>query len=449
MAGKLFGTDGVRGVANFYPMTADFATKLGMACGAELCQVYRKVAIARDTRISGEMLQSALAAGFLSAGVDVVLLGVLPTPALTSVTADLDVDMSVMITASHNPYYDNGIKLITSNGDKFDDDTTSKLEALVAENKFDLSSEKLGRIIYNNEALVMYLEKAKSFISSSKPLAGTRIVLDCANGSFSGIMPQVFKDLGAGVISLGNEPDGYNINRDCGSQHPEKLYETVKGAHAGIGIAVDGDGDRLLVCDDEAHKIPAEQLIAFLAKYLKDEGKYRGNAVVSTIISNTAMERYIRNLGFEYYSTKVGERAIIAKMQELGCSVGGEESGHMVVADYSKSGDGMVNALLVCLAWAASGKRMSEIFPLFKFDPYVFVSVPLKDRAMVAEAAASEKVKAAVSEAENIMSGKGRVVLHPSGTEPKLRVWVSGSDETLVKKSADMIIAEINKLQEE
>lgn len=446
---RLFGTDGVRGVVNRNPMTADFATKLGMACGTEICKVYRKVAIARDTRISGEMLQSALTAGFLASGVDVIELGVLPTPALTAVTADLQVDMSVMITASHNPYYDNGIKLINANGDKFDDETTTRLEQLVIEGSFELSSELLGRISTYNEALVMYLEKAKSFIDEPRPLKGMRVVLDCANGCFSEIMPQVFKDLGAGVIALGNEPDGYNINRDCGSQHPEKLYETVVGAHADIGIAVDGDGDRLLVCDNNGQKIAAEQIIAFLAGYLKNKGKYRGNAVVSTIIANTALERYIRSLGFDYYSTKVGERAIIAKMQETGCSLGGEESGHIVALDYCKSGDGMVNALLVCLALAESGKKMSEVFPVFAADACIFVSVAAADRMMVSRAASSDEIKQAVVKAENVLDGTGRVVLHPSGTEPKIRVWVSGSDEILVRKASDMVVSEVKKFVEE
>ena len=446
--GKLFGTDGVRGVANKFPMNVDFASKLGTACGLEICKVYHKVAIARDTRISGEMLQSALTAGFLAAGVDVILLGVLPTPALTSITADLDVDMSVMITASHNPYYDNGIKLIDSTGDKFDDEITAKLEEMVEKGEFELGSEKLGRITEVKDAIVMYLDKVKQIIDEPRPLTGLRVVLDCANGCFAGIMPQLFKDLGAGVIVLGNEPDGYNINKDCGSQHPEKLYETVRESHAHIGIAVDGDGDRLLVCDSEGRKVPAEQLIAFLAQYLKKIGKYRGDSVVSTIISNTAMERYVRSLGFDYYSVKVGERAIIAKMQEVGCSIGGEESGHIVALDYCKSGDGMVNALLVCLALIKSGKKTNEVFPLFDFDPYVFISVSVADRETVKKAVASDEVKAIVEAAKNKMEGIGRVVLHPSGTEPKIRVWVSGSDKAIVEESANMIIDAVKKFQE-
>lgn len=393
MTKKLFGTDGVRGVANVYPMTAEFAVKLGMACGQEICRNKRRAAIGRDTRISGEMLEAGLTAGLTAAGIDVVKLGVLPTPAVTSVTPELDVDMSFMITASHNPYQDNGIKLITAEGDKFSDEVTSRLEELIAADRFELDGGRPGTVSENREAVVLYLEKAKSFIESDRPLKGLRVVLDCANGVFADIMPQVFKDLGAGVIALGNRPDGCNINKDCGSQHPEKMFETVRDAHAHLGIAVDGDGDRIIVCNEKGEKVASEQLIAFLAETLKEEGKYNGNAVVSTVLSNTALERYIRSLGMEYYSTKVGERAVIAKMREVGCSVGGEESGHVVLADYGKTGDGMVAGLLLSLGLLKSGRKMSEIFPRFAFDPFVFVNPRVASREVVRQAVADERVK--------------------------------------------------------
>ena len=443
MTKKLFGTDGVRGVANVYPMTAEFAVKLGMACGQEICRNKRRAAIGRDTRISGEMLEAGLTAGLTAAGIDVVKLGVLPTPAVTSVTPELGVDMSFMITASHNPYQDNGIKLITAEGDKFSDEVTSRLEELIAADSFELE----GTVSENKEAVVLYLEKAKSFIESDRPLKGLRVVLDCANGVFADIMPQVFKDLGAGVITLGNRPDGYNINKDCGSQHPEKMFETVRDAHAHLGIAVDGDGDRIIVCNEKGEKVASEQLIAFLAETLKEEGKYNGNAVVSTVLSNTALERYIRSLGMEYYSTKVGERAVIAKMQEVGCSIGGEESGHVVVADYGKTGDGMVAGLLLSLGLLKSGRKMSEIFPRFAFDPFVFVNPRVASREVVRQAVGDERVKAAVKAAEEKIAGRGRVVLHPSGTEPLIRVWVSGSDEALVRELSDSIVNEIKRFQ--
>ena len=445
MVKKLFGTDGVRGVANIYPMTAEFAVKLGMACGLKICKKFKKVAIGRDTRVSGEMLEAGLIAGLTAAGVDVVKLGILPTPAITSITPDLCVDMSFMITASHNPYQDNGIKLITAEGDKFTDDVTSELEDMIEKNQFELDSAHLGTVSENKEAVLLYLEKAKDFMLEDHPLKGLRVVLDCANGVFSDIMPKVFMNLGAGVIAIGNKPDGYNINKDCGSQHTEQMFETVKGAHAHLGIAVDGDGDRIIVCNEKGEKVASEQLMAFVTKTLKEEGKYNGNAFVSTVLSNTALERYIRAMGMDYYSTKVGERAVIVKMKEVGCSVGGEESGHVVVSNYSKTGDGMIVALLVSLGLIKSGKKMSEIFPLFEFDPFVFVNTRVSAREVVAQAVADEKVKATVKAAEEKMAGKGRVVLHPSGTEPVIRVWVSGEDKALVEELSSSIIDEIKR----
>ncbi len=447
MTKKLFGTDGVRGVANVYPMTAEFAVKLGMACGLEVCRHKKRAAIGRDTRVSGEMLEAALTAGLTAAGVEVVRLGVLPTPAVTSITPELGVDMSLMITASHNPYQDNGIKLITAEGDKFSDEITNRLEEMIVADRFDLEGCQPGTVSENKEAIVLYLEKAKSFINADYPLKGLRVVLDCANGVFSEIMPQVFKNLGAGVIVIGNQPDGCNINRDCGSQHPEKMFETVRNAHAHLGIAVDGDGDRIIVCNEKGEKVASEQLIAFLAKTLKEEGKYQGNAVVSTVLSNTALERYIRSLGMDYYSTKVGERAVIVKMREVGCSIGGEESGHIVAADYGKTGDGMVTALLLSLGLLQSGKKMSEIFPLFAFDPFVFVNLRVADREVVRQAVKDERVQSVVKAAEEKMAGIGRVVLHPSGTEPLIRVWVSGSDEMTVRELSESIVNEIKRFQ--
>lgn len=448
MAKKLFGTDGVRGVANQYPMTAEFALKLAMACGQKICRNQHRVAIGRDTRISGPMLENALAAGFMAAGVDVMRLGVVPTPAITSIVGDLPVDMAVMITASHNPYHDNGIKLIAANGDKFADDVTAELEAMIVEDKFVTDADSIGTVKDNAEAVVMYLQKAKGFITEPQPLKGLRVVLDCANGVFAEIMPQVFKDLGAGVIAIGNAPDGLNINRDCGSQHPQKMFETVRESHAMLGIAVDGDGDRIIVCNEKGEKVASEQLIAFLAKFLRSSGKYNGNAVVSTVLSNTALERYVREeLQMDYYSTKVGERPVVAKMKEVGCSVGGEESGHVVVSNYGKSGDGLIVALLLSIGLLQSGRKMSEIFPLFATDPFVFESLRVADREVVKSAVADEKLLAVVEKGRQKMGSEGRVVLHPSGTEPLIRVWVGGKNADLVAEVSAEIINEVKRFQ--
>ncbi len=447
MANKLFGTDGVRGVANSYPMTAEFVTKLGTAAGTKFCNKYKKVAIARDTRISGEMIETAVAAGFMAAGVDVVLLGILPTPALSAITPDLGVDMSVMITASHNPYQDNGIKLINSEGYKFADADTLILEEAIEDGDFELSPDRFGAKTEHKDAIVMYLEKVKQITDNPAPLEGLRVVIDCANGVYSSIMPYVFKHYGAGVITLGDEPNGYNINKDCGSQHPQTMLDTVKESKAHLGIAVDGDGDRIIVCDDKGQKIPSEQIMAYLTITLMREGKYNGNAVVSTVLANTALERYVASLGMDYFSTKVGERAVVEKMRQEECSIGGEESGHIVALDYGRSGDALVTALIICMGFLKQKKKMSEIFPLFKMDYCAFTSLRVPSKDVLKEIMADDKVQKLLSEQKEKIAGKGRVVLHPSGTEPVIRVWACGSSEGLVKKVSNNLLKEMKRFE--
>ncbi len=444
---KLFGTDGVRGIANQYPMTAEFALKLAMACGQEICKSRKKVIIAKDTRVSGDMLESALCAGFTSAGVDVVLLGVLPTPALTVITSSYQADMAVMITASHNPYHDNGIKLINAEGDKFGDDVTASLEKLVQEGTFVLNPDEIGRVSHDDKALSKYLDVISQIPPSSNALKGLKLVVDCANGAFSHILPDVFMKLGAGVLVIGNEPDGFNINKACGSQHIEKMQETVRGAHADMGIAVDGDGDRIIICDENGAKIPSEQLIAFVADYLFAQGLLEKKAVVSTILSNTGLEKYVRQKGWDYYSTPVGERYVIEKMQEIGASAGGEESGHVVVSKFSKTGDGLVVGLLVALGVLAQKKKVSEIFPLFGFEPLFYKNPRFASKEVLAQIVADEGVQKAAERAKEIMKTCGRVVLRPSGTEPLMRVWVCGSDEQKVQEAGNLIMSEIARFQ--
>lgn len=434
MGNKLFGTDGVRGVANQYPMTAEFALKLGMAAGELICTNKRKAAIGIDTRVSGEMLEAALAAGFMAAGVEVLKLGIIPTPALTSIVSELDVDMAVMITASHNPYYDNGIKLINAKGDKFSDEETAKVEAAVFAEQFVLNSEKIGRVTNMPDVIALYLDKVMEAAGEdAEPLKGLRVVLDCANGAFYKIMPEVFKQLGAGVIVIGNEPDGYNINRECGSQHVEKMLETVKNAHAQLGIACDGDGDRIVVCDERGQRINSDQLIAFLAKYFKDSGKLKAGTVVATIVSNPALDRYLNSEGLECVRTSVGERYVIAKMKELGANVGGEESGHVVLTDYSQTGDALIVALTVCQGLLKSGKKMSEIFPLFQPMLKKRIDCHFISREEMAKAYEQPAFQNVIAEAEKEVQGKGKILVRKSGTEPAIQLWVWGDDAKLVE----------------
>lgn len=447
MANKLFGTDGVRGVANVYPMTADFAMKLAMAAGELVCNGKKKAAIGRDTRVSGEMLEAALAAGFTAAGVDVVRLGVLPTPAVTTLTPDLGVDMAVMITASHNPYYDNGIKLVAANGNKFSDEMTAALEEKISRGDFALSPEKIGRISEDVSAVEKYIEVAKSTAPSGQLLSGLKVVLDCANGVFSAIMPEVYRELGAEVISMSCEPDGTNINKDCGSMHPQKMMAKVVESGADLGIAVDGDGDRIIVCDEKGQKVNSEQVIGFLAEYLEQKGELKGRAVVSTVLSNTALERFVRSKGLPYYSTPVGERHVVAKMKEVNGAVGGEESGHVVAMDYCKSGDALVVSLILSQGVLQSGRKMSEIFPLFAFDPFEFVNPRFESREQVKELVKNEAFVQLVEECKKEIGDEGRVVIHPSGTEPLIRVWVSGKDAALVKKLSAKLVAKLEELK--
>lgn len=446
MAGKLFGTDGVRGVANVFPMTAEFAFRLALSLSSLVAVQKKRVAIGKDTRISGDMLESALIAGFTSMGVDVIKMGVVPTPLLTAQVYNLDVDMAVMITASHNPYYDNGIKLVDGQGNKFSDAKTAELEKLLTSDvTFEHSKEAIGRVFVDDKSIPEYMDNARKIAPNFNALKGLRVVLDCANGAFSKIMPQIFKDLGAGVITLFDTPDGYNINKDCGSQHTEKMQEVVKNTTAQLGIAVDGDGDRIIICDENGNRIDGDQIIAFLATYLKEENLLKGNAVVATIWSNLGLEKYLHTLGIDYYRSAVGERYVIEKMQEVGSNLGGEESGHMVLSDYAKTGDALLTGLIISLGLIKSSKKMSEIFPLFEKCPCIISNLKFKSPEEVNVAFNSPIVNQAIEEAKVQIENQGSVIVRKSGTEPMIKVRVEGEDNDLVTKLSNKIVAEIEK----
>ena len=441
---KWFGTDGVRGVANVFPMTADFAMRLGMAAGQLVCRQKHQVAIAKYTPISGDMLEAALSAGFAAQGVNVVRLGVIPTPALTTLTPSLDVDMAVMITASHNPYQDNGIKLIAADGSKFSDNITAELEALVEKNEFTFDSGKIGTAQINNSQLEKYKKIALS-VATPEALTGLKIVIDCANGCFSGIMPQVFAELGANVIALSCNPDGYNINRDCGSQHTEAMCAKVVENKADLGVAVDGDGDRIIICDEKGKRLDGDQIIAYLGKYFKENGKLKNNTVVATIVSNPALDRFLSGLGINCVRSGVGERYVIDEMLKVGCNIGGEESGHMVVADYSKTGDAMMAALVVAMGIKSDGHKMSEIFPLFAPMPRKRTDSKFASKEQMLKAFETEVFKQAIADGEQEVFGKGRVLVRKSGTEPKIQVWVWSDEEDLAAALSQKISAPLRQ----
>lgn len=446
MANKLFGTDGVRGVANEFPMTAEFAFRLAQTLSHLICTQKKRVAIGKDTRVSGDMLESALIAGFTSMGVNVIKMGVVPTPLLTAEVGNLNADMAVMITASHNPYHDNGIKLVNNSGDKFSDEKTAELEKLLTSDMvFTQNKENIGRVFEDEKSIPAYMANARSIAPNTNALKGLRVVLDCANGAFSKIMPQIFKDLGAGVITLADAPDGYNINKDCGSQHTEKMQQVVTDSHAHLGIAVDGDGDRIIICDENGARIEGDQIIAFLATYFKHENMLKGNAVVATVWSNLGLEKYLHTLGIDYYRSAVGERYVIEKMRQTGANVGGEESGHMVLSDYAKTGDALLTGLIISLGLLKSGKKMSEIFPLFAKCPCQISNLRFKSPEDVNTAFASSIVQQIIADSEQKIKSSGSIIVRKSGTEPMIKVRVEAEDNQLVEEISNAIVTEIEK----
>lgn len=456
MVNKLFGTDGVRGTANLYPITASFAFNLAEILSDLVCKKTKKVAIGKDTRISGDMLESALCAGFTSKGIDVISLGIVPTPLVTLKTKELDVDMSVMITASHNPYKDNGIKLINQNGDKFPDEFYTEVEGLLEQKennnlnnnnnnppinnkKSSLSPSPLGKISKNEDVIEDYIETMRNIVPNHQTFQQLKLVIDCANGAYSTILPQTFRDLGATVIDINNEPNGFNINENCGSQHTEQLSEYVKKSHAHFGVAVDGDGDRIILVDNNGEVIDGDQLLCFLAKYLQQHNQLPNNTVVSTEWSNLGLKRYLEDHGFSYYKSKVGERYVIDLMKEKGSSLGGELVGHIVLSDYAVSGDALATAIVISLAYLEDGRQMSEIFPLFTPYPCIIENIRFSSRDYMLESVEHNDVKQALCEAKAKLGDDSNLIARKSGTEPVIKLRVEGKDINTVKEISSQL----------
>lgn len=446
MSDKLFGTDGIRGVANVYPLTIDFCSRLAVALSQTICNKQNRVAIARDTRISGNMLFNALSAGFTSQGVDVIDLGVIPTPLCTTATPALEVDMSIMITASHNPYRDNGLKLITAKGDKFSDEQSRLVEELLAKDIGPTyNPDKIGKIIKDESVIEKYLQTVAK-LAPANALAGMKIVTDSANGAFSGIMPRVYRELGAEVISLADQPNGTNINQDCGSQHTENLCKTVVESHSRLGVAVDGDGDRIIVCDEKGNRLNGDQIIAYLTTYFKRHNMLKNNSSVATMYSNLGLGAYLQSIGVSYHTSAVGERYVIEKMREFGANVGGEESGHIVLSDYTLTGDALLASIVICLGVKESGKKMSEIFPVFEPYPTAAHNLRFASKDEVSELMTKDEFKACLSEAEKALAGHGSVIVRKSGTEPVMRLKIEDKNKELVNEISEKILACIKKL---
>jgi phosphoglucosamine mutase len=429
-----FGTDGIRGQANRHPMTAEVALRVGLAAG----KLFRSrddrrhlVVIGKDTRLSGYMIEPALVAGFTSVGMDVRLFGPLPTPAVAMMTRSMRADLGVMISASHNNFADNGIKLFGPDGFKLSDEQELGIEAFMDEGLQEglAAPRGLGRVLRIDDAQARYVEIVKATFPRNFSLAGLRIVIDCANGAAYKVAPTALYELGAEVIELGVSPNGMNINEECGSTHPGGMSRAVKDYRADIGIALDGDADRLIICDEKGVVIDGDQIMALIAGAWAAEGRLTGGGIVATVMSNLGLERFLANKGLELCRTPVGDRHVMQKMREGGFNLGGEQSGHLILSDFSTTGDGLIAALQVLAVMKAQNKPMSALARQFEPAPQRLENV----RHGGGKPLDNDKVKDAIAEAETRLKGSGRLVVRASGTEPLIRIMAEGDDEKLVE----------------
>ena len=434
---RLFGTDGVRGKANTLPMTAGMAMRIGQATGLLFVRGEHRhqVVIGKDTRLSGYLIEPALTAGFISAGMDVVLIGPLPTPAIAMLTRSLRADLGVMISASHNSYEDNGIKLFGPDGYKLSDEKEMQIEALI---ETDLAvklanPDKLGRAIRLDDAGGRYIEAAKNTFPRGSTLDGLRIVVDCAHGAAYRVAPKVLWELGADIIEVGTKPDGFNINRGCGSTVPSFLTEQVIQHGADLGIALDGDADRLLMVDERGDPIDGDQILAVIARSWSRAGRLQGDGVVATVMSNLGLERFLAGERLKLHRTRVGDRYVVEHMRAHGLNVGGEQSGHMLMTDYATTGDGLIAALQVLAVLVEHGKPASETCRAFAPLPQKLRSVRFAGPSPLADV----QIRAALRDAESMLGTTGRLLVRESGTEPVVRVMAEGEDVALVTRVVD------------
>jgi phosphoglucosamine mutase len=440
MTRKYFGTDGIRGRANKL-ITPDLALKVGMAAGT----IFRngehrhRVVIGKDTRLSGYMIEQALTSGFLSVGMDVILLGPMPTPAVAMLTRSMRADLGVMISASHNPYADNGIKLFGPDGYKLSDEVETEIEALLESDLTEKLSDsaELGRARRIEEASGRYIEFAKRTLTRNMSFEGMRVVVDCANGAAYRAAPEALWELGCEVIAIGVEPDGFNINRDVGSTAPEALAKKVHETRADIGIALDGDADRVLLVDEKGQLIDGDQLMAVVAESWADDGRLSKPGIVATIMSNLGLERHLGNRGLTLVRTPVGDRYVSEQMRAQGYNVGGEQSGHIILSDYATTGDGLVAALQVLSMVKKLGRPVSEVCRRFEPLPQILKNVRYQSGGKPLERADVQK---AISDATARLGDRGRLVIRPSGTEPVIRVMGEADDPVLVENAVDDVV---------
>jgi phosphoglucosamine mutase len=435
-----FGTDGIRGEANRHPMTAEVALRVGLAAG----KLFQRggdrrhlVVIGKDTRLSGYMIEPALVAGFTSVGMDVRLFGPLPTPAVAMMTRSMRADIGVMISASHNDFADNGIKLFGPDGYKLSDAHELQIEALMDEGLQEglAAPRGLGRVRRIDDAQARYVEIIKATFPRNLSLSGMRVVIDCANGAAYKVAPTALYELGAEVISVGVSPDGMNINADCGSTHPEAMAKAVRDYRADIGIALDGDADRLVICDEHGNVVDGDQIMAIIAGAWAAEDRLKGGGVVATVMSNLGLERFMDARGLKLERTPVGDRSVMARMREGGFNLGGEQSGHVILSDFSTTGDGMIAALQVLAVLVSAQQPMSSLARQFEPVPQRLKNV----RFSAGKPLDSALVKGAIADGEAQLGKNGRVLVRASGTEPLIRVMAEGDDDRLVSKVVENI----------
>ncbi|MFH0957255.1 MAG: phosphoglucosamine mutase [Pseudomonadota bacterium] len=438
MSKRFFGTDGVRGVANREPITPETVLKLGKSVAKiilrEPKEGNRRILIGKDTRISGSMLEMALAAGVCSMGLDVLLVGVIPTPAVAFLTRDLVFDVGVVISASHNPFEDNGIKFFDSRGLKFDDQRELDIEKLMISEHIDLDysiDHQLGRVLPLEDAAGRYIRFLKTSVPKGLNLEGMKIVLDCANGAGHKIAPLVFRELGAEVIPLFTSPDGRNINLDCGSLHPEAMIREITNNGADFGVALDGDGDRAIFTDENGNTVDGDQIMGMVSLDLFERGLLKRDTLVATVMSNLGLEMALKQKGINLLRTAVGDRYVVEAMVKDGYNFGGEQSGHIVFFDYSTTGDGILSALQVASIMKRTSKPLSSLTGWIKKYPQVLHNIPVRDRVNLADVPGVRKV---IEDCEKRLGDSGRILIRYSGTQSLCRVMVEGEDQALVQK---------------
>ncbi|WP_371227579.1 phosphoglucosamine mutase [Roseovarius sp. 2305UL8-3] len=444
MADKLFGTDGVRGQANSWPMTAELALKLATAAGRHFRRDKQehRVVIGKDTRLSGYMIENALTAGFTSTGMNVFLLGPVPTPAIGYLTHSLRADVGVMISASHNQATDNGIKFFGPDGFKLSDEAEENIETLMAGNVQLAAPENIGRAKRFEDARGRYVEYAKTTFPSGRRLDGLRIVIDCANGAAYRTAPSVLWELGAEMIPIGVDPNGFNINSGCGSTHPEACAAAVLETNADIGICLDGDADRLIIIDEAGQVADGDQIMGLIASRWAKEGRLAGDTLVATVMSNLGLERHMNDQGIALKRTAVGDRYVVEAMRAGGHTLGGEQSGHIVMTDYATTGDGLIAALQFLAAMVETGQKASALARVFDPVPQKLINLRYTEGTAPLEA---DEVQSAIASAESELGSDGRLLIRKSGTEPLIRVMAEAIDPALLDKVLDDVVGAVKR----